>query len=205
MTNVKTILRQCLLAVALAGTSVAALAGPTSFHVDLNTAGIVNPQFIDLFFSRADGATAATATVSNFSGAFGAVDYVEGGITFGSGGSIVFDNSMFANIVDFAATFGGHFGFDVSFASDFINGNSVDGSTFAVSVLDAGLNPLGGTLAQFDLFGSAGVNVTANSNLVAITALSPTAVPEPSELLLMLTGLGLVGFTLRRKQGAPQR
>jgi hypothetical protein len=200
MTNVKTFLRQCLLAVALAGSSLAALAGPTSFHVDQNTRTIANPQWIDLFFSRADGAAAATATVSNFSGAFGAVDYAEGGVTFMGDGSIILTNAAFSNIVDFTATFGGNFGFDVMFASDFIGGNSVDGSTFSVSVLDAGLNPIGGTLAQFNLFGSAGVSPSAVSNLVTITALSPSAVPEPSELLLMLTGLGLVGFMVRRRK-----
>lgn len=201
MINAKTFLRQCLLAVALVGTSLGALAGPTNFHVDLNTNGLANAQFIDLFFAKADLAPPATATVSNFTGAFGAVDYFEGAVTFNGDGSVTIGNDPFSNLVDFNAVFGGTFGFDISFSSDFLNGSSTDGSTFSVSVLDAGLNPLtGAALARFDLYGSAGIARSANEQFATVTA-----VPEPSDMLMMLTGLGLVAFTVRRRKGPAAR
>lgn len=195
MINAKTFLRQCLLAVTLAATALGALAGPTSFHVNLNTSALAKPTYIDLFFSAASNAAPASATVSNFTGAFGSVDYADGAVVFNADGSITIGNSPFSNMVGFKVLFGDTFGFDVSFNSDFLNGNSIDGSTFSVSALDAGLNPIGGPLVTFDLFGGAGIAVGADGQFASVTA-----VPEPSELLLMMTGLGLIGFVHRRRK-----
>ncbi|GGE67460.1 NF038129 family PEP-CTERM protein [Massilia psychrophila] len=195
MINAKTFLRQCLLALTLAATALGALAGPTSFHVNLNTSALAKPTYIDLFFSAASNAAPASATVSNFTGAFGTVDYADGAVVFNADGSITIGNSPFSNMVGFNVLFGDTFGFDVSFNSDFLNGNSIDGSTFSVSALDAGLNPIGGPLVTFDLFGGAGIAVGADGQFASVTA-----VPEPSELLLMMTGLGLIGFVHRRRK-----
>ena len=198
MINAKTFLRQCLLAVTLAATALGALAGPTSFHVNLNTSALVKPTYIDLFFSAVGDAAPASATVSNFTGAFGIVNYSDGAVVSNADGSITNGNSPFSNTVDFNVLFGDTFGFDVSFDSDFLNGNRFDGSTFSVSALDADFAPFGDPLVTFDLFGGAGIVVGADGRFASVTA-----VPEPSELLLMMTGLGLIGFVHhRRKQRA---
>jgi hypothetical protein len=164
MLNIKTLLRQCLLAVALAGASLVALAGPTSFHVELDTAGLGNAQYIDFFFSKLGAAPDATVTVSNFTGNSLAVDYFEGAVTFNGGGSVTIGNGPdFSNMIDYTAAFGG-------------------------------------TQAQFELSASGIAPVAAER--YRITALAPTAVPEPSDLLMMVTGLGLVGLVRRRKAHA---
>jgi hypothetical protein len=198
MFNVKTLLRQCLLAVALAGASLGALAGPTSFHVELDTAGLGNAQYIDFFFSKIGAAPDATVTVSNFTGNSLAVDYFEGAVTFNGGGSVTIGNGPdFSNMIDYTAAFGGLFGFDLVFSTGFLASSSLDNSIFSINVLDSGLAPLGGTQAQFELSASGIAPVAAER--YRITALAPTAVPEPSDLLMMVTGLGLVGLVRRRK------
>jgi hypothetical protein len=201
MFNVKTLLRQCLLAVALAGASLGALAGPTSFHVELETAGLANAQYIDFFFSKIGAAPDATVTISNFTGDSLAVDYFEGAVTFNGGGSVTIANGPdFSNMVDYTAAFGGMFGFDLVFSTDFLASSSLDSSVFSISVLDGGLAPLSGSLAQFELSASGIAAVAAER--YTITALAPTAVPEPSDLLMMVTGLGLVGLVRRRRAPA---
>jgi hypothetical protein len=194
MFNAKTFLRQCLLAVALAGTALGALAGPTNFHVDVNTAGLVDATYLDLFFSKVGDAAPGTVRVSNITGNSVAFDYSEGDVTFNGDGSVTIGNSLaFANFVDYTATFGGTFGFDLAFSTEFLSSMSTDGSTFAISVLDSGFVPFAGATAQFDIF-STGI-VSSGGQLVSITA-----VPEPSDLLMMVTGLGLVGVVRRRKE-----
>jgi len=44
--------------------------------------------------------------------------------------------------------------------------------------------------------------ITVNPGSAFATA---SAVPEPSEMLMMTTGLGLVGFMLRRRKAVPAR
>ena len=203
MTNFTSLMRQCLLAVALAATAVGAWAAPTSFHVNLNTAALgPDPKYIDFMFSSFGSAVPVTATISNLTGAFGSV-FEEAGLgDVNADGTLSISNGVESslNYVDFEAVFGGQFGFDISFDTAFLTDPGMDGSIFALSVLDVGLNPLGGgVLAQFTLNSLNGV-VSLPSEFATISAIAPSAVPEPSSMLLMMTGLGLVGFTARRRK-----
>ena len=207
MTNFTSLLRQCLLAIALAGAAFGAAAGPTSFHVTLNTATIgPDARFIDFFFSHAFGAPAITATVSKLTGAFGPVTDQGGNATANIGGTLTIGNGPGdINFIDFTPTFGGAFGFDVSFDTGFLSAASTAGSFFSLSVLDMNLAPVGGDfgLAMFDLDSVNGIVLSTVGRFATIVAIDAvTAVPEPTSVLVMLTGLGLVGFARRRKGAA---
>lgn len=203
MTKLTSLLRQGLLAVALAGTALGALAAPTSYHVSFDTAPLAaDAQYIDFMFSYAGNAAPVTATVSNLTGAYGAVADQAGTVSVNGDGTLTLGNGAAPgdlNYIDFNAMFGGMFGFDVAFDTGFLSDPSTDGSIFALSVLDAGLNPLGGgALAQFTLTAANGIEPASS----ALATVSPNvaAVPEPSGMLMMVTGLGLVGFVARRRR-----
>ena len=192
-------LRQCVLACALGGASLGALGAPINFHVTLNTAGVANARFIDFVFTKVGGAAPAAVTVSNFTGAFGAVDSYEGAVTFNGPNVTIGNGPNFLNLVDYTAIFGGMFGFDVAFDNAFLGAASTDGSTFAVSVLDAALAPLG-SIVQFDLSSADGIVANDPGAMASISA-----VPEPSAPLMWLTGLGLAGWMAGRRKGLPAR
>ena len=196
MFNIKKLLSQAVLALAMAAGAGAALAGPT-YHVTLDTSALGQPAgYIDFTFLGLDFAAPATATLSNFSGAFGAV-MAAGDASGTIPGTVTIGNSEAWNEMLAEANFGGLFSFDLSF--DVAAGAA--GTTFGVAFINAAFDDYLG--AQGNVFE---VNVQpANARApesytesVDRRFVSVTKVPEPSDLLLMLTGLGLVGVTARR-------
>ncbi|MDB5936298.1 MAG: putative exosortase interaction domain protein [Massilia sp.] len=206
MKNFTSLLRRGLLAITLASTAIGAWAAPTSFHVNLNTATLgPDAKAIDFFFSRAGNFPQVTATVSNLTGAFGAVSDQGGMASVNADGSLTIGNGAVVgdlNYIDFDAIFGGNFGFDISFDTSFLGTASFDTSAFSLSVLDAMGGPVGGDfgLALFDL-SSNGIARSGVGAFATITELgAPANVPEPSSVLMMMTGLGMVGFIARRRK-----
>jgi hypothetical protein len=206
MRTIPSFLRSLLVALALAGSFGAALAAPTH-HVSLDTSGFAGSTgFIDLYFSRDVGAPASTVTLSNFVGAFGAKDSGFGDVTGAIPGSVVFGSTDILSDLFQSVSFGGALGFDVEFGGDFALTTSQITSLFGVALFneDASAYLGAGTdLVQFSLvpmggLNAPGVSVATFGPIASVTAVS--AVPEPSELLLMTTGLGLVGFMLRRRK-----
>ena len=193
-------LRQCVLACALGGASLGVLASPLNFHVDLNTAGATSAAYIDFLFTKVDSAAPVTVTVSNFTGGFGLANYVEGAVAFVGAGKFVIGNGPdFSNLLEFNPVFGGMFGFDLAFSSGFLGAATTDGSTFSVTVLDAGLAPLPG-IVLFDLSSNDGI-LAHDPGAFAVIA----AVPEPSAPLMWLTGLALAGWLARRRKALTER
>lgn len=193
-------LRQCLLALTLAGSALGALAAPTSYHVTLDARSAALPAsgLLDFSFGALVGAAPASATVRNFSSNVGPALYWDGAVIDNGDGSFVIgnDSSYATNYLDLASTFGGFITFDVAFDTAFLTDSGFN-STFAVSLLDDNFNYLGSPVGDltFELLPGSGITTTANSAFA-----SASAVPEPSELLLMMTGLGLVGFMARRRK-----
>lgn len=201
MYNLKTLLRHAVLALALAGSSLAAMAAPISFHVDVNTTTLTGNGFLDLQFGAFESAPLTTVTVSNFSGAVGAVDYFDGPVAFNADGSFTMANLPdIGGLLSFNALFGGMLGFDLVFSDDYALQTGTDGSTFTVGLLDADYAAIGDPLgiARFELIPGVGVETSVDGDFAVIGPVV-NAVPEPGAWLLLATGLGLLGFMQRRR------
>jgi hypothetical protein len=198
MFNPKNFLRQCLLAVALLGSSLAAIAGPT-YNVSLNTSTLSGTGKVDFYLAAATSALPLTATVSNFSSNFGAFDLATMGDATVNGGSLILSNQSFFAFAERAASLGGLLTFDVTFDGAFFDTIGSEGGLFSFGLYDAaGV----GSFASFDLNASGLPVVVAVAGFegASIALADVTAVPEPSSVLMMMTGLGLVGFTARRRK-----
>ncbi|HEX8612579.1 MAG TPA: NF038129 family PEP-CTERM protein [Telluria sp.] len=200
MFNFKTFVKQALLAATLALGVGSASAGPT-YHVDIDTTNYAGAGSIDFWLSSFTGATGATATVSNFAGKLGAETFRFGSVAGALPVSASFDNSESFSSVTHAVTLGNKFGFDVNFSGDFL---TVPGfaSTFSVAMYDAVGNYLvqpdfliefSLTPATFDEAASVSYSAARNVRV---------SVPEPSDMLLVMTGLGLVALVRRRSRKA---
>ena len=200
MTNFKSIIQTAILACAMAlGVAPApALAGPL-YHVTIDTSSLSETSGLLDFTLTSNGASPelTSVTLTNFSGDFGAEYWREGDVTDVAGGYAIGSGaglSWLTRIVNL----GGSFGFHVSFADSF---GGVDGVGLAVSLFDADMTRylgMDGALVSFELV----PEMNGEPSFVAVSAdnafASVTVIPEPSELLLMLTGLAMLGFVNRR-------
>ncbi|MFC5550662.1 NF038129 family PEP-CTERM protein [Massilia aerilata] len=192
MFNIKKLLARALMALSLVGG--AAVAGPT-YHVDVDTTTLAGKSgYLDfLIVGQGDTAT-TTAKLSHFTGDFSGAVYTDN--TTGSTAGATVGSTGSWNEFALWANFGGQFSFDVSF--DQIADN-IAGALFQVALLDGGflyLDPLTADIAQFDVSPGQPIGL-AGSDLATISVAAD--VPEPADAMLMLTGLGLLGFTLRRR------
>lgn len=204
MFNIQNLFRQLMLAVILCGASLAAHADviPASFRVTINSAGVEGASFLDMNFGSFGGAAEATATVSNLSGGFGDVDSFLGDVGFQPGGVFTISNQGL-NFLTHNITAGSSLSFDVAFSGAFLTEVGDFTSFFSAALLDADYMALGNpegdvifSIAQLSATGMAAVGFETFGN----AEVSVNAVPEPSELLLMLTGLAMMGAMVRRRQ-----
>jgi hypothetical protein len=194
MSNITSLFSRLLLAFALVTSAGAAVAVPTTYHVDIDTRALAGSGYLDLTFIGLGDDGAATATVSNFMGnACGASDLF-GSITGDLANTAVFQSSSY-NYLDQLVAFGGMFSFDVLF--DF--GNTGEATRFNVSLYDMDFAYLGvqGPVATFNLMPGQGVSFSVVSQFAEIS--TAAAVPEPGQWLLMVTGLLLLGVMARRR------
>ena len=140
MFNIKTLLRQALLALALCGASLAAHADvlPASFRVTLNTAGITGGGFLDMTFNGFGGSAGAVATISNMQGAFTGHDLTSGAVANPAPGVFTIgDDADFFNYMWHSFGEGDSLSFDVSFSGDFLTVAGNMSSIFSVALFDA--------------------------------------------------------------------
>lgn len=199
MFNAKTFLRHATLALALACSSLAAMAGPVAFHVNIDTTGRSGPGFLDLMFSTSSS-TLVTATVRNFTSPVGDVVAIEQ-VSENPDGSFGLANLPdLGSYLKFGMGLGGAFGFDVFFSDDQALDAGNGGSTLSIGLRDAS-----GVLGEDDGIvkitlkqGTGAFREFTNAEFAQVDEIA-AAVPEPSDWLLMATGLALLGARLRRR------
>ena len=198
-------LRRAVLAAVLAASSSLALADPLGYHVEIDTSAFSGVGFLDFAFIAGNSpAPGASAVLSNFSGAFGALESKEGNVSGSLPGTLTFGNSGAYNDWFHNVTLGGKFAFNIVFGGDFLTTAGNAGTTFGVGLLDASgtayLGNVNGNVLQFELTPlNGGVPASiAGSTYASIASIS--AVPEASEWMMLTGGLALIGLALRRRQ-----
>ena len=205
MFTITNFVRKAVLAAALAIVSAAASAGQT-YLVTIHTQTVeAEAGLLEFNFATLGDVVGGTASLSNFSGAFGEEFDRSGSADGAIPGAVTFTESIFANYLTYNVIFGGDFSFNVTFSGDYETVPGLYAPTFQVSLYDAFLTTEFGVAAQFDLIpalngDAAGVFVTiSNPVLATVTEVVAADVPEPSQLLLMLSALALAGVALRRR------
>ncbi len=203
MFKITTLARKALLAAALVFISGAAMAFP-SYQVTIHTQAYSGESgLLDFGFNGNADAPMGIATLWNISGDFGAefdrVGGVEGDVATG----LTFTSGAASNFLTQAVILGGDFVFNISFSGPVTFMDGASGLTFGVGLYDAEMQFPFEFPVQFDLIPAfngdpAGLFVSANPDSTTVVELA-AEVPEPSQLLLMLSALALAGVALRRR------
>jgi hypothetical protein len=187
MMNPKTLFSRALLALALLAGAGVATANPM-YHVALDTTGTGGDGYLQIDFLPFGTSDVLTATIGNLEGALvGAPDLVN---VTQAGGAFTFTSDAFAEFFQ-AVTLGGAFGFDVSFGGVPSDGGS---TSLSVSLLDAAGDYVSFQAAQISVVAGMPPVVAADPAFATVSA-----VPEPADWMLVVTGLMLLAAVQRRR------
>lgn len=201
MFNFKQLAQQALLAVAMMVGSGAAVAGPT-YYVTVDTGSFAGQTgLLDFSFSNGFiGTVGATATLSGFSGSFGSESDRFGSVSGAIPGVVRIANDELISYLTQNVDLGGVFGFLVNFSGDFETIDDVNESLLRVALYNGDLSEMLAQLVDFTIVpGSAAVPASVVVDAGVLAAVSE--VPEPSELLLVLTALAFAAAASRRRAG----
>lgn len=193
MNNLKSLISQALLGLALLGGAGMASAGAT-YHVDIDTAGFgAGTGYLDLNFASFGTADPLMATVTHLTGGFlGTPELANVGV--GANGALTFTSALASDYFQ-QILLGQDISFDISF-----DGMPSEGAAagFAADLLNADQSDYLSNAVAFTLLPGVAPTWETAAGVGSVQAAS-AAVPEPSMLLSMATGLGLLGLTLRRR------
>lgn len=207
MFNIQKYLRHVVLALGLAAASLTAGATvlPT-FHIDVADTATSDIAYIDFVFGGINDATRVTATLSHFTG-MPVTEFDRAGAVSGTPD----DGFKFVNegtYNDLYLAVSGPFAFDLNFSEEFLDvaGTFGSGSFFSIALYDSNSNPIGDAdgMLNFSL-SQTGVDPTPSTSLLSLTKVAAVDVPEPTDWMLMLTGLVFVVYMTRAKGRANVR
>jgi hypothetical protein len=202
MFNIQKHLRHVVLALGMAAASLTAAASvlPT-YHIGVADTVTSDVVAIDFLFSSIDGAAPVKATLTHFTGTPLAELDRAGDVSGTSDSSFAIGNPGAFNYLLLEVD--GPFAFDLNFSEGFLGFASAfdSNSFFSIALYDSTGAIMGdefGTL-QFSL-SKTGVVATSTSSVVSLAE-----VPEPTDWMLMLTGLAFVVCMTRRNGRANAR
>ncbi len=197
----RTAFRTMFAVLLLGGLPAAAAAGTINFHVDVNTAPLIvapgGPFFLDFQLTGGSGLATNTATIYGITFGGGSVTppaFTTGGASGDLSTSVsLTDAGSFFNEFFEGFTPGGTLGFNVL---ETTNTDAPQPDLFAFAILDGSLfnlptTGLGDSLVWVTLGDGIGVNAVQTAVTRAPEGISArvTAVPEPSAILLVASGL----------------
>jgi hypothetical protein len=195
------LLRRLLLAAALAASSSAASAGTIHVAIDTSQFGLAT-GFLDMQLSASAGVPLATAVVSNMAG-FDSSAFIDSwGVTPVAGG-YSFRNDT-SNDLFHAVNFGGVLSFDLTFAgaydplTTYVSHFVVSAFADDAMTLVGNYDPITGALADFSWTPARTAGGAASIGM-DISDPAVTAIPEPTALLLLASGLLAMTMGLRRQ------
>jgi|GEM_PF-1574307 len=209
MFNVQKYLRHAVLALGLAAASLTASATvvPT-YHISASDTASQDIASMDLVFSSINTVGPVKARLSHFTGT-PLVELDRQGDVSENGGVYFISNAGSYN--DLYVEVDGPFGFNLNFDADFLGFNNIENNNGLFSIVlynslgDIIGNP-GGEL-QFSVTNT-GVDpseASKTSSLLSLTEVTAADVPEPTDWMLMLTGLVFVVAITRVKGRANAR
>ncbi|MDQ2821522.1 MAG: NF038129 family PEP-CTERM protein [Pseudomonadota bacterium] len=207
MFNIQKHLRHVVLALGLAGASLAAGAGvlPT-YHIGVADTAAADIASIDLVFGGINGAAPVTASLSHFAGT-PLFELDRQGVVSGTSDGFVIGNAGTYN--DLYLEVDGPFAFDLNFSEEFLGSASTSDSSslFSIVLYDSLSNIIGDPTGALNFsLSKTGVAIMSTSSLLSLTSAAAVDVPEPADWALMLTGLlFVVGMTRRNGRASTRR
>jgi hypothetical protein len=207
MFNIRKHLRHVVLAMGLAAASLTAGASvlPT-YHISVADTATADVASIDFLFSSIVGAVPVKATLSNFTGATLSELDRQCDVS-GTPDGFAIGNFAGCNYLYLAVS--GPFAFDLNFSEDFIGADPTfaSNSDFSIALYTSDNKLIGDeTIGTLDFaLSETGVVTTSTSSVVSVAEVTAAEVPEPTDWVLMLTGLAFVVYMTRQNGRAHAR